>query len=268
MGGFDFEAAGEEEQSSSLDAMQNKIMDRSRLEDIWGPLGSTEQDTTGTDFEAVVTDKLGLFIKRVKCVDETNPERLFFVNLHDTIAIGGQSIDEDGDVRRIDETPVGGGFDDGDEKVYNPDWRFHHFSLHEGSQWPKSYRVILMLAEKDFGGFQSLLNTLYASIRDKVKAAISKAVAELTEGLLGPVIAKAIGEITAWIVDEFINWLIGLFGDDPFPAKVASVSTPSMSARWHYSNGTWGNPQSPTRTAHFYGHDGHYLVDYYWKFYS
>ncbi|MFT5786545.1 MAG: hypothetical protein ACI9KK_001904 [Ascidiaceihabitans sp.] len=261
--GTDFESL-DDEQSSDFDSIVDGIMDRARLEDIWGVFGAAEEAEGDSDFEAVTTDKLGLWIKRVKCVDETNPEWWG----HDEIAIGGQSIDEDGDVKRINETFVGGGFDDGDQKVYNPDWRFHWFNIREGDHWPKSYRVLMLLAEKDNGGFQQLLNRLYATIRDRVKAAIAKAVTEAVTSVLGPVIGRAIGQITAWIVDEFIKWLINLFGDDFFPTHVASVTTPSMSARWRYSNGAWGNPQSPVQTAHFYGHGGHYLVNYYWKFFS
>jgi len=267
MGDFDFEAV-DENQSDGFDALEDEIMDRSRLEDIWGSFGSADETQTGSDFEAAVTDKIGLWVRRVKCVDETNPESLWFVNLHDTIAIGGQSIDEDGDVRKISERHVGSGFDDGDQKLYGNSFRFHGFSMREANHWPKSYRVIMMLAEKDHGGFQKLLNALYAHIRDKVKQAITNAVTGALAGYLGPVIAKAIGEVAAWIVDALIGWLINLFGDDVFPAHIASVTTPSMAARWRYSDGSWGNPQSPMRTAHFYGHGGHYLVNYYWKFYS
>lgn len=264
LGGMDFETF-----DPDLDAMDrdDSVMGAERLTDIWGEMTNGDDDA-GRDFEAVVTDKLSFNITRVKCVDETNPERLLFVDLHDTIAIGGQSIDEDGDVKRINEQHVGGGFDDGDQKTYSPAWRYHWFNLREGQHWPKSYRVILMLAEKDHGGFQSLLNALYAHIRDRVKTAVANAVSGALNDLVGTAVARAIGQITAWIVDKLISWLINLFGDDVFPAKTLSVSTPSMRARWHYPNGTWGNPRSGTRTAHFYGHGGHYLVDYYWEFYA
>ena len=261
LGGMDFESFDPDAEMMERD---DNVLGAERLADIWGAMTTGDEDA-GRDFESIVTDKLSFNITRVKCVDETG--RIEWPG-HDEIAIGGQSIDEDGDVKRINEQHVGNGFDDGDQRTYNPAWRYHRFNLREGQNWPKSYRVILMLAEKDHGGFQSLLNSIYIHIRDRVKSAVADAVSGALSSLIGPAIARAIGQITAWIVDRLISWLISLFGDDVFPPRTLSVTTPSMGARWTYPNGTWGNPQSGTRTAHFYGHRGHYLVDYYWEFHA
>lgn len=263
--GFESFASDFEEAAES--AEQSNVMSAEHLEEIWGPEYETDpyaEISTEDEFEEfAVTDKMGFWITKVKCVDETNPE--FWG--HDEIALAGVSVDETGDTKKIPEKYIGGGFDDGDSKSYS-NWRYHWFSLREGTRWPKKYVVTMILAEKDHGGLSSFLNDVYAKVRDKVKEAIAKAVASALAGYVGQAIANAIGQVVAWIVDVFVKWIINLFKDDIFPAFVASVTTPSMSARWHYPNGTWGNPSSGIRTAHFYGFGGHYYVQYFWKFFA
>jgi hypothetical protein len=149
--------------------------------------------------------------------------------------------------------------------VYQPAWRYHNFSLLEGQYWPKSYLVSLIPAEKDHGGLSKVLDRAYASISKQVKQEIEKAVAGVLQPALGPVIAAAIGRVAAWVVDRFIGWLIGGLQDDIFPVYTARVTIPSASARWTYPNGQWGSPTSPLQQAHFYGHGGHYLIEYYWE---
>jgi hypothetical protein len=81
-------------------------------------------------------------------------------------------------------------------------------------------------------------------------------------------ISKAIGEAVASIVDKLVAWIISAFKDNIFPVFTASCTVPNFNARWNYPNGTWGSPTSNVRTAHFYGHGGHYIADYYWKLYA
>ena len=246
--------------------IETGVASESALQDIWGvtfesdPFAASED----SDFEEFqTTDKVGFWITRVKCVDETNPE--FWGS--DEIALAGVTVDEDGDTKQVGEQFIGEGFDDGDAKSYS-NWRYTWFNLREGEHWPKTYSVSLILAEKDHGGLESFLNKVWQLIRDKVKQAIEKAVTGALTSYLGPVIAAAIGKAVAWIVDVLIGWIINLFGDDIFPVFSARVTTPSMSARWNYPSGSWGNPSSGVRTAHFYGHGGHYYVQYYWRFFA
>ncbi|NES76942.1 MULTISPECIES: hypothetical protein [unclassified Okeania] len=260
----DFEGAAQEVVKTSVDS---EVYDAEKLQQVWGPVYS--EDPFGVsdsdDFEEqAVTDKLGFYITRVKCLDETNPE--FWGS--DEIALAGVSVDETGDTKKVPEKFIGGGFDDGDQKTYSPHWKYHWFNMREGQYWPKAYKVSLILAEKDNGGLSSVLNTIYVKIRDYVKKAIAKAVAGALSSLVGPAIAKAIGQITAWLVDKLIGWIINLFKDDIFPVKVLSCTVPSFGARWYYPNGKWGSPTSGIRTAHFYGHGGHYIINYYWKLYA
>lgn len=253
--------------SSVQSASESQVYNAERLEEIWGPVYSKDPfaGVGGDEFvEQAITDKLGFYITRIKCVDETNPELWG----SDEIAIAGVSVDEDGDSKKISENYVGGGFDDGDQKNYSPHWQYHWFGMQEGKYWPKAYKIALVLAEKDNGGLSNFLNTIWEKVSEKVKEAIAKAITGALSGYVGPAIAAAIGQAVAWIVDKLVGWIINSFKDDIFPVFTASCTVPSFNARWNYSNGTWGSPTSDLRTAHFYGHGGHYIVDYYWKMYA
>jgi len=250
-------------------AAQSGVYNAEKLADIWGPVYQgdpfAEQYASSAEFmPQAVTDNLGLYITRVKCVDETNPE--FWGS--DEIALAGVSVDETGDTKKIAERYIGGGFDDGDSKSYSPHWRYEGFSLREGNVWPKHYSVSLILAEKDHGGLSDALNTVWVRVRDRVKAAIKKVVKKFIEVLLGSEIAKAISEAVAWIVDKLVGWIISAFKDDIFPPAIVKVSIPSFGARWNFANGNWGSIVSPRRRAHFSGHGGRYYVEYYWKMYA
>jgi hypothetical protein len=253
---------------SGKKAAESELASADMLSEIWGPVFSEDPYKSMMQVEefeeTAVTDKLAFHITRIKCVDETNPEWWG----SDEIALAGVSVDETGDTKKIGERYIGGGFDDGDQKGYSPYWRYDWFSMREGQYWPKHYNVSLILAEKDYGGLSSVLNTVWQRVRDRVKAAIEQAVTGALTGYLGPVIAAAIGKAVAWIIDVLVGWIIRAFQDDIFPPFTASVNVPSFYARWYYSNGTWGCPTSPLRLGHFYGHGGHYLAEYYWMLYA
>lgn len=269
----EFEDA-EDVRSASLSQLQRAAESRvhpEKLEEIWdrsffpddafAPPASDFEE-----FEAAIPDKFSVDVRKVKCVDETNPE--FWGS--DEIALGGTGIDESGDVTKIGERFCGGGFDDGDQKWLGwSSWETFNLrepiSLKKG--WPKKYRVIFILAEKDHGGLEKFLSDLYAKVREQVKRAIEKAIAEGLKVYLGEVLSTVLGKVVAWIVDKFISWLIGLFGDDIFPAATSTMTHVHYNARFTI-NGTWGYLYSPTYRAHFYGHGGHYWLEYRWRLHN
>ncbi|MBE9113348.1 hypothetical protein IQ273_28630 [Nodosilinea sp. LEGE 07298] len=269
----DFESAVHNSQTA---AIESGVLDSNRFSQVWGevydgdpysPMDSPEDDFEGQS----TTDKLGLYVRKIKCEDETNPEWLG----DDEIALAGVSTDEDGDTKKINERYIGGGFKDGKEKNYSS-WRYHMFGMREGRYWPKKYGVTFILAEKDNGGLSTFLNNLWTRIRDKVKAAIAKAI-EAAGGAVGAIfgsaeigaaIGRAVGQLVAWVVDKLAGWLIKLLKDDIFKPYTAWVTVPSFGARWNYPNGQWGNPWSPIRTVRFSGFGGRYRLDYQWHLYA
>lgn len=263
----EFEGFHQDFESAEEKAAETGVLSDDRLADIWGPVHIGDpfaEQSPYSDFEEMqATDKLGFWVSKVRCVDETNPEWWG----SDEIALAGVTVDEDGDTKKVGEKYIGGGFDDGDEKNY-PNWRYTYFNLREGKYWPKSYAVTLLLAEKDHSGLSTALNTVWEKVAEHVKKAIAEAVGKILQPYLGAAIAKAIGQAVAWIVDALVGWIVNAFKDDIFPPFTATVTTPSMSARWHYPNGSWGNPSSGIRTARFSGHGGYYQVLYSWKFFA
>lgn len=251
----------------SESAEEQPDLQSERMLDIWGPSLTDDQVAEETQLEANTrSTKLGLRITRVKCVDETNPEWWG----KDEIAMGGLSVDENGDTKKINRQFVGK-FNDGDQRTYNPINKLHWFSLleshnHSGAKWPKRYNIALTLAEEDSGGFQSFLERVWRSLRDKVKNAISGAIKGVLSQYLGTVIAGAIGAAVAWAVDTLVGWLIRLFGDDIFRAANLHCTVPHPNARFSRSNGNGGSRSAPRR-AHFSGHGGRYFVEYYWELY-
>ena len=252
------------------------ILDLERFEQVWGKTYEndifSQTDAPDELFEGQsATDKLGLYIRKIKCEDETNPE---FIG-DDEIALAGISVDEDGDVKRINERFIGGGFKDGKERNYS-NWLYHWFSMREGKYWPKRYGISFILAEKDNGGLASFLNKLWKRIRDKVKEAIAKAIeagGAAVGGIfgspeIGAAIGKVIGKVVAWVIDKLVSWLINLFNDDIFRPYTAWVTVPSFNARWNYANGNWGSAWSSIRTVRFHGFGGRYRLDYQWRIYA
>ncbi|MDO6761468.1 hypothetical protein Q4566_14750 [Tamlana sp. 2_MG-2023] len=233
---------------------------------------SEDENTQLDDFQPqAVTDKLALYIRRVKCVDETgrasifDPEGEYYGD--DEIALAGTSVDETGDTKKIPEFRVGNSFNDGDTKWYSPHKQWHWFSMREGgSNWPKSYYLTFILAEKDFNGLSDFLQLLWDKVGKSVTEAVATAVGGAVGSALGP-LGAVIGAAIGYAVAKVIEWFIKLWKDDIFPPKTISCTVPSYGARWT-KNGTWGYTTSSYRTAHFYGHNGHYYIEYYWRLFS
>lgn len=264
----DFQSAQSE---SEQRAIESGVIDPDRFASVWGKSTNYDpyaEEAPEGDFEPQsAATGLRVWVRKVKCEDETNPEWWG----DDEIALAGISTDENGDVKKIGERYVGGGFKDGKEKTLN--WSYHYFGLHEEPFWPKKFGMTFILAEKDNGGLASFLDKLWAKVRDAVKQAIEKALEAaggVVGGILGSaeigrVIGKVLGQIVGWIIDKVIGWLIGLFKDDIFKPGTSWLTIPSAHARWHYPNGTWGNPWSGTWWFRFSGYGGRYLMEYQWQ---
>lgn len=220
------------------------------------------------DFEAqAVTDKVRIWVRSVKCIDETNPEWPG----DDEIALAGISIDEDGDIKKIGEQKVGNGFRDGRLKTLN--WNYHWFSLSERPYWPKKFGVTFVLAEKDNGGLSKFIQDLWSKIKEQVQIVISAAAAAAGVAIgvflglpdIGGIIGSILGSVVNWVINNLVNWLANIFKDDIFRPKTAWINIPSMSARWYYPNGKYGSTLHPVQSFRFTGHGGQYDLMYQWE---
>jgi hypothetical protein len=246
-------------------AVRSSVLDTTRLAELYATdlsIGFVGEDIPSEIDQDVLAPptRLDFYIRRVRCVDETNPEWWG----SDEIALAGVAVDESGDTKKIAEQSVGGGFDDGDEKWYKPHWRYQSFNLAGDDPWPRYYGLSLFLAEKDHGGFSNALNKIWKAIRDQVKAAIAQAVTDALTPDVGPIIAKAIAMAVNWVVEKLVDWIISTFKDDIFPPAVADLQLKNAAARFLHADGSVGWASNLKR-AHFSGHGGHYYVEYYWQ---
>jgi len=231
------------------------LADLQKLTDLHGQI---VQVSPGGLVLQQTTDKLEFRIHKVKCVDETGKGRFGELG-EDEISLGGTTVDESGDTKKVSEFKVGD-FDDGDVKNFSPPRRFTLFSLREGTAFPKSYFVTLVLAEKDLsGGLADFLGRLLEKVKERVIAALA-ALIGATVGASGGPIGAAIGAVVGFVVGKVFEFLKSVFADDIFPPKTISVSVPSLTHRF-----TGGKTDSPEAIARFVGHNGTYDITYDWR---
>jgi hypothetical protein len=202
--------------------------------------------------------KLEFRLHKVKCVDETGR----FSIGSDEIDMGGTAVDETGDTHAIAKFRVGSDFDTGEQVTFSPPRQFTRFALTEGTEFPKSYFVTMVLAEIDHGGFPDFLSKLLTKIKEKVIATLAAAVGG-TLGVSGGPIGVAIGTAVGFIVGKIFELIGRLWGDDVFPPRTVKVSIPSLTAKW-----PGGKSDSPEGIATFIGHGGKYEVTYDWRMFA
>lgn len=226
----------------------NSILASHTWETSLGARGLRPQETT---------DRLELRIHRVKCHKETSWEPG-----KDEIYLGGSTIDETGDVKKVPKFKVKS-FHTGQQKVYSPPKRFTRFNLREGKCWPKHYYVTMVLAEADWGGFDAFLNKLVDKLEEYVVAELGALIGGAIGsigGLVGAALGALIGLLVGWIVGKIFDWLKSLWGDEIFKPATVSMSIPSFNARWP------GNrTDSPNSWIKWWGHGGRYQLWYDWR---
>lgn len=200
-------------------------------------------------------------IHRVRCIDETNG----FLGSEagaDEIHLAGTEVDESGDTRKISAFKVRSFGDDGDIKTYSPPKRFTFFNLGEGTKFPKSYFVTLVLAEKDMGGLPDFVDKLYTWVKDKVITALTAAIGGAIGASGGP-IGAIIGVAVGWAVGKVWEIFKSVWEDDVFTPVTARLDVPSMTHRF-----SGGRVDSPEGTATFSGHGGKYDLTYDWRMFN
>ncbi|MCJ7425928.1 MAG: hypothetical protein MUO17_02120 [Dehalococcoidales bacterium] len=203
-------------------------------------------------------------IYKVTCVDETDPEN----GGHDKISWGGAATNDKGEASIIPEYRVSDGFDDGDVVSFPPT-TLKTFNFTDNA-YPKSFSVMLTLAEIDWGGFGTYIADLYASIRTQVTAILSALgtaagawIGAQIGGTVGTAIAgplgAIIGIIAGAILGALITWLSQVFNDDVFPAQASAIVLNTSSDTFG------GSLVSPRMYFPYSGFGGEYQVEYDWQ---
>ncbi|NGO75854.1 hypothetical protein G6045_09240 [Streptomyces sp. YC504] len=219
-------------------------------------LTGAEETAAQTGAQAVAElRQLELRIHKVQCLDETSELG------KDEIHLGGTSIDESGDTKKVSAFKVRS-FNTGDVQTYTPPKRFTFFSLTESTvTFPKSYFVTLVLAEVDWGGLADFLNGLLEKVKAKVVAAVAAAIGGAIGSPGGPV-GIAIGIAVGYAVTQIFEFLKNLWGDEVFKPITVSTVIPSLTSRWA------GQDNSSDRSVEYAGHGGRYRLTYDWRMYS
>lgn len=198
-----------------------------------------------------------LRIHAVKCLKETHEWG------SDEISLGGLMVDDEGGIVGVPEFYVSKGFDTGETKGFNPPRPFGSFIAKKNGQ-KKMLLAILVLAEKDHGGFRNFLNELWSRITLQATIFAGALYALLISILPGaamyiPVVAAVvngllIGTLIGAAVTAVFILLAQLFRDDIFRPVAAALYLPSIDTPF----------TTPTEVASFSGHGGRYQLTYDW----
>jgi hypothetical protein len=196
--------------------------------------------------------KMRLFIRRVRCVEETSEWG------SDEINIGGSATTPNGTTSMINQFEVSDDFDEGELVDFGMNKVFATWNLVTApAGFPYVYGAVIAMAEKDDGGFYQFLKNLWAKVDSEVKTAI----AGLIGAAIGGAIGNVLGAIAGAIVGVIIGWIINLFDnkDDIIGAKPVLITLPS-SRKSYYDGAELTSPQGRPYTLNFKGDGGHYRV--------
>ncbi len=193
-------------------------------------------------------------LRRIDCLDQTNGW------------LGGETLVDKiswasilhGSAGETVKTGVmnAGKFRDGDSRTFSPPRELATFRADVGS-WPWHASIVLLLAERDAGGFAKFLDKVYDKVKDKISQQVSKAVAAGLIKFIGKILASIIGAAVAWAVNRVLKWLIDVIKDDVFTPVTTGVWIQSEKALRHASEVLHGFT-SPPQVARFKQFGGTY----------
>lgn len=182
-------------------------------------------------------NKLDLVLRKVHCVDETNPE-----SGDDDMVIGGLLVGASGNTNSANSF-ASGHYDDGDMTNHGA-YPFGTFSLNTTPGYPKVFYCILQLIEVDTDEADAakaltdvmiLVGTLVSSVNPAV-------------GALVVAVAEAVQIFTGWLID-----------DDPFyPFGITLNLNSSNKFGADGRSGNW-------HTGNISDHGGTYRLGFYWQ---
>lgn len=196
-----------------------------------GPSGNYDRD------HIPAFNKLDLVLRKVHCVDETNPE-----GGDDDMVVGGLLIGASGNTNSANSF-ASGHYDDGDITDHGA-YPFGTYSLNSTPGYPKVFYCVLQLIEVD---------------TDEAEAAQALTDVMTLVGTMVSTVNPVIGAIVvavAQAVEIFTGWLID---DDPFYPYGVTLNLNS-------SNKFGADGRSENwRTGNISDHGGTYRVGFYWQ---
>lgn len=199
---------------------------------------------------------LELQMVRMVCVDETNG----FLGSEageDEIQIGGAAINQAVDVGTIAPIKLGDFNDWGPlrQKDYSPPTSLFKFDLRNVAQFPSSFFITLVLAEKDQGNFSETVDEIIVKLKEELTQYISGIIiGSVAGGPLGAIIGLAV----AYAVGKVIDYVVSVWEDDLFGPRTVEIIVPAANSTFN------GQLATPGEVLHFNG-PGEYAMRYQWR---
>jgi hypothetical protein len=206
--------------------------------------------------------KLGLFVKKVDCIEETDELG------SDEIAMGGSKTNPDGSTHLIKQFVIDDDFDVGETKTFAGNGKkFAEWNLVTNVEFPCVYGAVMVMAEKDDGGFHDFLVELWKLVGETVVKEVSKGVGSLVGAAIGSAfggIGAVIGAAIGWLIGALVNWIIELFDnpDDIVATKTFLLGLGAATKSYY----EWAKLIGPSNLAstNFNGDGGRYRV--WWQY--
>ncbi|MEZ4453073.1 MAG: hypothetical protein R3B09_26670 [Nannocystaceae bacterium] len=183
-------------------------------------------------------------VVRVHCVTETTPR----VG-EDEIAIGGLMIDAAGNTVKIPRKALGD-YESGTRQSFHPGKPLARLDFPGPGGWPRSFSLVLTLAEIDNGGFPELLDELFNVAREE----ITDVVREAAHATLGERLGDWITSAIQWVLETVFGALKDWWEDDLFAPATFNFEFADAGARFN------GSPELGL-FIEWTGHGGRYRVE-------
>jgi hypothetical protein len=232
--------------------------------------------------------KLGLFIKRVDCIEETDEP-----SASDEINLGGVYVTPDGRTNVVKEFAVSSDFDAGESVLYpapqipadflsHPDklqkaWTeayakpgrlFCEWDIRSDVGWPAAYSAAICMAEKDDGGFWKFLKHLVSKVIELVEEAMGKSIGTGVGAAIGAVAGgwgAIVGAAIGFVVGAFLDWLLGDNPDDIMGTAKLVMSFGAGTLSYYEWTGLLKQPHPDLFSVDYKKDGGHYRMLCYYQ---
>jgi hypothetical protein len=224
----------------------------------WWQEQQAKQQQAAADLQAgQAFTKLRLKILDVRCFEETDEWG------SDEIAIGGVYTGPFGGSLPVDQTVVSEDFDEGEDVPMH--LTFCEWGIDQNPDWPHYYGAIVMLCEKDDGGFWDMIHKLWDKVAPEVKELIAMGVGAAVGGSF----AGALGAIVGAVIGALVGWIINLFdnADDLLGSRTLTMTLASNTKSYY----DWAQLTAPGGypfQLQYHGDGSHYQVTGAFKVYT
>lgn len=172
--------------------------------------------------------QLTVHVKQLVCLHETGSS--FFEPDPDAIDMAGGVFD----VTNIGATggaySMGRNFRTGTRVGYNPALLLGNVNIPAAGPWPKVFRGVVLLIERDDGGQVSDdVQVIFEQVRDAVAKEVGKLVETAVSAYVGP-LGPLAGQLVEEALKAIANEVLRAFGNDVFPVQSFELQVPDAAA--------------------------------------